>query len=422
MNKQTVFDERTSQSYTVVHHPSGLDVMVMEMPDFTSAVAAFATKYGSVNTEYRLNDGTLCRDPLGIAHFLEHKLFENEDCDAFKLYAETGANANAYTSFDKTVYLFDCSANFRPSLEILLNFVTHPYFTDESVAKEQGIIKQEILMCEDNPFRRVYFNLLQAVYKNNPIRYEIAGTVDSIAEISKDMLYRAYNSFYDLSNMVLCCAGNCKLDDVLEACDKFLKPCSNNAPKLILPNEPNTVYKPLIKENMSVGLPLFSVGYKVCPDTGESLCKKEYISAFLLDMIFGQTSRFYAEYSAKGLINSSFETETTSGNGFLVNALSGESKDPHAVYNAMNDELVRVKKEGLDESEFLAYKKTAYGAIVRELNSVGACNSMMLESHMRGYSAFAPSKILASLTFEETLSMLDMLLDPKTSALSVIEP
>lgn len=422
MLRETVYDKRTDKSYEIIHHSSGLDILVMEMQGFTSKAAMFATKYGSVNTEYRLPDGTISSDPLGIAHFLEHKLFENEDCDVFKLYAKTGANGNAYTSFDKTVYLFDCSENFSQSLEILLNFVTSPYFTEQSVEKEQGIIEQEILMCEDNPFRRAYFNLLQAIYNTHPVKYEIAGTTESIKQIDKDMLYRAYEHFYDLSNMVLCCAGSCKADEVISACDKILKPCRDNAPQQVIPNEPSQVARRVIKEKMAVGLPMFSVGYKVRPDSGENLCRKEFVSAFLLDMIFGQTSRFYTEYSEAGLINSRFESETTSGEGFFVNIVSGESKDPMRVYEAMNDEIRRVKREGLDRTDFEAYKKTAYGSSVREFNNVGACASLMLDSYMRGYSAFAPSQILASITYAETLNLIDELLNPDYSAISIIEP
>ncbi len=420
MNKQIITDSKTGQSYTKIIHPTGLTVMVMEMPDFTTSFAAFGTKYGSVNTTF-LSDGKTVTDPLGIAHFLEHKLFENEDCDAFAKYAKTGANANAYTSFDRTVYIFDTSDNFSESLEILLDFVQNPYFTEASVAKEQGIIDQEILMCEDSPFRRVYFNLLSAAYENHPVKYEIAGTVDSIKEITADTLYRAHREFYTLSNMVLCCAGNCTVDEVLSACDKLLKPTDTPAPEFISPDEPRKPHQPVITENMPVGVPMFSIGYKCLPAYGKELCRKEYISGFLLDLIFGQTSRFYAENTRSGLINSRFESETTSGDGYLINIFNGESKEPLKVLEAMNDEIRRIKREGLDESQFEALKKTAYGSLIRGLNSVSACAYMMLDAHMRDYSAFAPSDILKSITFEEVCHSIDELLNPDYSCISIIE-
>ncbi len=420
MTKRVITDPKSGQSYVEVIHPTGLKIMVMEKPDFTSSFAAFATRYGSVNTTF-LSDGELVTDPLGIAHFLEHKLFENEDCDAFAKYAKTGANANAYTSFDRTAYIFETSDNFRESLEILLDFVQNPYFTEASVAKEQGIIDQEILMCEDSPFRKVYFNLLKTAYKNHPVKYEIAGTVPSIKEITAETLYRAHREFYCLSNMVLCCAGNCTVDEVLATCDKMLKPDDTKAPEFISPDEPLLTDNPVIVEKMPVGVPMFSIGYKCKPCKGEELVRKEFISGFLLDLIFGQTSRFYAENTRSGLINSRFESETTSGDGYLINVISGESKDPRKVLELMNKEISRIKCEGLDESQFEALKKTAYGSSIRGLNSVSSCAYMLLDAHLRGYDAFAPTEILKSITFTEVCNAIDELLNPDYSCISIIE-
>lgn len=418
--KRLICDPKTGDSYYHIRHASGLDIFVMEMPGFTGSYAAFGTHYGSVHTDFISPSGEKARDPMGIAHFLEHKLFENEECDAYELYAETGANANAYTSFDKTVYLFECTDNFNDSLKILLESVTSPYFTDRSVEKEQGIIAQEILMCEDNPFRRVYFNLLKAAYHTHPVREEIAGTVGSISHIDKDTLYRAHEAFYDLSNMILCCSGNCNIDSIIAVADEVLKPAKNTAPKLVNCDEPRGVYQKRITEKMAVGLPMFAIGYKADPDEGVELCRKEYISAFLLDMIFGQTSRFYKENTENGLINSRFETETNSGDGFLINIISGESKDPDRVLELMNLEIGRIKREGLDQGEFDALKKTAYGSAIRGFNNVAACSSVMLESHMRGYDAYEPSRIIASITLDEVLSSIDDLLDTERTCISVI--
>ena len=226
--KQLVVNERTGEKYYYIKHPSGLSIYVMEMEGYNTAYALFGTKYGSINTTFKTKkDADYVTVPEGIAHFLEHKLFENEDCDVFELYAKTGASGNAYTSFNKTAYLFSCTSNFKESLSILLDFVQKPYFTQATVDKEQGIIGQEIKMCEDNPYRAVLFNLLKAVYYKHPIRIDIAGTVESIAKIDADLLYRCYNTFYNLHNMVLSVAGNCKVDDVLEVADKLLKPCED---------------------------------------------------------------------------------------------------------------------------------------------------------------------------------------------------
>ena len=190
--------------------------------------------------------------PEGIAHFLEHKLFENEDCDVFDLYAKTGANANAFTSFDKTCYFFSCSDNFKASLEILLSFVQSPYFTPESVAKEQGIIGQEIRMCDDDPGWRVFFNMLCGLYQKHPVRIDIAGTIESIAEITDDLLYRCYRTFYNLHNMVLAVAGKCTVDEVLEVADRLLKPCEDQKLETVFPEETLDIVREAVQSGHQV--------------------------------------------------------------------------------------------------------------------------------------------------------------------------
>ena len=420
--KQLITNERIGESYYKIKHPSGLTIYVMELKGFSGTCAMFGTKYGSINTRFKTKDDPdFITVPEG-AHFLEHKLFENEDCQVFELYAKTGASGNAYTSFDRTVYHFDCTENFRESLEILLDFVQKPYFTDESVAKEQGIIGQEIKMCEDNPYRRVYFNLLQAVYESHPVRIEIVGTVDSIAKIDTGLLYRCYNTFYNLNNMVLTVAGNCDVDEVLEVADRMLKPCENKELVTLFPDEPENVPRREIVQKMSLGTPLFSIGYKVRPSSGTEMLKNEFASAFLMSAIFGPTSRFYKENTESGLINSSFETETDDGEGYFMNAASGESENPRRVMELMNFEIGRVRREGLPREEFEEFRRARYGGIVRSFNNVSASASQLLASHLAGLDTFAPLDVLAEMTFEDVMSRLDTLLCPERCAISIIEP
>lgn len=422
-DKELIKNERTGESYYRIKHPSGLTIYVMELDGFSTTCAIFGTKYGSLNNIFKTDaDPDYVTVPDGIAHFLEHKLFENEDCQVFELFAKTGASANAFTTFNRTEYYFDCTDNFKESLEILLDFVQKPYFTKESVDKEQGIIGQEIKMCEENPYRRVFFNLLQAVYKNHPVRIEIAGTVDSIAKIDAELLYRCYNTFYNLNNMVLSVAGNCRVDEVLEVADKMLKPCEDKRLEAIFPEEPREVAKKETVQKMSVGVPLFSIGYKCDPCSGEEMLKNEYASAFLMSAIFGQTSRFYKENSESGLINQSFETETDDGDGYFMNAAAGESKDPRKVLELMNAEIERVKREGLSEEEFLEFKKCRYGMQMRVFNDISETAEQMASSHIAGIDVFKPIEILAELTFDDVMSRLDLLLDPERSAISIIEP
>ncbi|MBQ8724549.1 MAG: insulinase family protein, partial [Oscillospiraceae bacterium] len=285
--KQTVIkSEITGDEIIRIDHKSGLTIYVCEMEGFSTTEALFAAKYGSVNTKFKtVNDEDYCTVPEGIAHFLEHKLFENEDCDVFSLYAKTGANANAFTSFDKTAYLFSCSENYKESLEILLSFVQNPYFTKESVEKELGIIGQEIRMTNDNPGWRVFFNMLRGLYHEHPVKIDIAGTEESICRITPELLYRCYNTFYNLHNMVLSVAGNCKASEILEIADRLLKPCENLKLETVFPEEPLSIVTPEITDYAPVGAPIFHFGIKCAPKSGYENLKAEleaYIAALVI--------------------------------------------------------------------------------------------------------------------------------------------
>lgn len=418
-----VKNELTGAEYYYVKHPSGLSIYVMEMEGFSTAHALFGTKYGSVNTTFKTkNEDDFVTVPEGIAHFLEHKLFENEDSDVFELYAKTGASGNAYTSFGKTVYLFSCTDNFKESLSILLDFVQKPYFTEETVAKEQGIIGQEIRMCEDNPYRAGYFNLLRALYSKHPIRIEVAGTVESIAQINSDLLYRCYNTFYNLNNMVLCVAGNCKAEEVFEVADRLLKPCEDVGLQSVFPEEPEGIAKRETVTKMEVGIPLFNIGFKAKPCTGVELLRKEYASAFLMDMVFGPTSRFYAENMESGLINSSFESETLDGDGYFCNILSGESREPAKLRSAVVAEIERVRREGLSKQDFEDLKKAKYASAIRLFTSVQSYASLMLNAHMTDTKPFDAVEELKAMTFEDVMGYLNEIFDTENLAISVIEP
>ena len=220
MMKKQIFEGFADESYVKAVMPNGLQIYIMEKPQYSSSYAIYGTRYGSIDTKFSKDDSEMITVPEGIAHYLEHKLFEGEDGDAFSKYAKTGASANAFTSFDRTCYLFSCSDNFYENLDILLNFVQSPYFTKENVEKEQGIIGQEIRMYDDNPGWRVMFNLLKGMYHTHPVRIDIAGTVESIAQIDADLLYKCYETFYNPANMFICLVGNIDTDKTLKQIEK----------------------------------------------------------------------------------------------------------------------------------------------------------------------------------------------------------
>lgn len=421
--KKVIENERTGEKYTFVKHPSGLNIYIWKMEGFSTTDAYFGTKYGSINTRFKTNkDDDFVDVPEGIAHFLEHKLFENEDCDVFDLYAKTGANANAYTSFDQTVYLFSCSDKYLESLEILLSFVQKPYFTQATVDKEQGIIGQEIKMCQDSPDRQAYFNLLKCLYVNHPVKVDIAGTVESIAKIDADLLYRCYHTFYNLNNMVLCIAGNVDEDDVLKVCDEQLKPCEDIKLETAFPEEPAEVAMKEYTEKMTVATPIFNMGFK-CPSfSGMELLKMETCASLIMQLILGSISPLYKELIEHGLINSQFGTEVFCGDGFFSCICGGESKNPSEVMKRIIAEVERVKREGLDKERFDIIKKSRYGASIRGFNNTENCVSLLLNADFAGIGAFDVIEVLANTTFEDITNALNVLFDSDKAAISVVEP
>lgn len=414
---------QAGESCLYVRHESGLAVYIMEMPGFHTAHALFGTKYGSVNTRFRLKgEADYAEVPEGIAHFLEHKLFENEDCDAFAQYAKTGANANAYTSFDRTCYLFSCSENFSESLEILLSFVQSPYFTPESVAKEQGIIGQEIRMTDDDPGWRLLFNLLRGMYHNHPVKIDIAGTVESIAKIDAPLLYRCYNTFYNLHNMVLSVAGNVNAEEVLAICDRLLKPCENQGLLQVFPEEPDTVVQKEIFDSLPVGAPIFNLGFKLRPRSGQELIRLEQAVYLAVQTVFGPTSDFYRELTEQGYINSEFAVESPfSGDGFFAVIIGGESRDPGYVRDRIFAELEKAKREGIRREDFEMVKRSLYGSMIRSCNNVEANASNMLGAFMSGTRPFDSIRALADVTWEESFRILCEELDPEKAVLSVVQ-
>ena len=422
MEKNILTSPVTGDSCIHVKHKSGLDIYICEMPEFSSVEALFGTKYGSVNTMFRMRDDKdYTTVPEGIAHFLEHKLFENEDCDVFELYAKTGACGNAFTSFDKTCYLFSCSKNYQESLKILLDFVQKPYFTKESVDKEQGIIGQEIKMTNDNPEWRVFFNMLRCMYHNHPVKIDIAGTVESIAEIDADLLYKCYYTFYNLNNMVLSVAGNITADEVLAICDECLKPCEDKGLESVFPDEPETIVQSEIYEKQEVGTPIFHIGYKCRPASGEERLRKSMAASVASSLLTDASSEMFRRLLIEGTINSSFGSEVFVGDGFFSVIFSGESADPEKVRDSLCEEVDRIVREGISEKDFQRIRKSAYGLMVRDLNNVESVANLMINAHMEGVSPYDAVNVLSEMKCSDVYEFIRSELCRDRLVLSVIE-
>ena len=422
MEKEIITGSRTGDSCIHVRHSSGLDIFICEMKGFSSIEALFGTKYGSVNTMFRTSaDREYTTVPEGIAHFLEHKLFENEDCGVFELYARTGASGNAFTSFDKTCYLFSCSKNYEDNLRILLDFVQKPYFTKENVDKEMGIIGQEIKMTNDNPEWRVFFNMLSGMFREHPVKTDIAGTVESIAHIDAELLYKCYNTFYNLNNMVLSIAGNISADKVLEICDECLRPCEDNGLETVFPDEPAEIVRAEIREKLPVGASIFDLGYKCAPRSGREMLRAAAAASVISSLLSDPAQPMCERLLKEGIVNSTFGGEVFYGSGYFTLNFSGESDRPETVREAIFAEIDRLVAEGIDEKDFQRIKKSSYGMLIRELNNVEAVANLMLNSYMEGVGPYDAIDMLSELTADDVAELMRSELRRDRCVLSVIE-
>lgn len=413
----------TGDKYYKVHHKSGLTIYIYPKKGFKSTSALFGAKYGSINTTFVKDNGEQVVVPDGIAHYLEHKLFECEDGDAFVKYAKTGASANAFTSFDKTCYLFSCADNFEESLKILLEFVQEPYFTEETVQKEQGIIGQEIRMYDDDPSWRVMFNLLGAMYHTHPVKIDIAGTVESIAEITPQKLYDCYNGFYNLNNMALVVVGgSAKLDLIMEMADEYLKDSPAKDVNSTFPTEPEGVVTDYVEQKFPVSVPMFHLGFKEDVKK-ERLTNKEMAeSAILLFAVASGSSELYQMLEDKGLINNTFDYEHFEGPYYSSVFFGGESTNPKEASRIIREYIDNLRKTGVSKADFDIAKKAVYGEGVSSLNRNETIANIIMDGDFSDREIFNYFEEVKTTTLEDVNKRLIEQLDSSKSSLSVILP
>ncbi|MBP0966129.1 MAG: insulinase family protein, partial [Oscillospiraceae bacterium] len=360
-------------------HDSGLEIRVMEMPAFSTSYAQFGTRFGSVHRKFRCaGDAAYTEMPAGIAHYLEHKLFENPDSSISAAFSRLGARDNAYTDFDRTVYYFQTQQHFYEALALLLEFVQQPGFTPESVEKERGIIAQELRECLDDPADQVFFQLLGGLYPEHPVHMDVLGTEESIRQITPDMLYACHDLFYHPQNMVLCCAGNVQAEKVLRLADRLIRRRAPLPAELFCYPEPPPAGRLLRKKRMPVGKTQFSVGFRSRPESGRTRLRESLLASLTAELLTGSSSSLYQRMLADGLINDTFTTDCFAGSGWFVTLAEGESDAPETVLDALCEEIRRVKREGADRILFETLKRAAYGDTVIGMNHPEAvCNAML---------------------------------------------
>ena len=420
--KQFEFSQVGEQMYRE-KLPNGLTVFVFPKPEFQKGYAFFATNYGGMDMRFCL-DGEWHDTPAGVAHFLEHKMFDTKDGNALQDLAANGASPNAFTSSAITGYYFESTEKFEENLRILLSFVSVPWFTQESVDKEQGIIGQEIGMIEDDPEWKVFMNLMAALYQNHPIRVSVAGSVESISHITADTLYACHKAFYDPANMVLCVAGPVDPQHICQVAREILpKEAGPIAAKDYGPQEPPRAAQALIEEKMEVSTPIFQLGYKgdALPQ-GEERLRRQLVGELALEVLLGSSSPLYAKLYREGLINRNFSYGCESYPGCFFLCAGGESKDPEAVREAVADEAGRIGRDGVDGKLWERVKKGVYGNKVRGLNSFENLCVGQAQAFFAGYDFLDFAGLFASIAKEEAESLIGDWITGERTALSVVRP
>ena len=414
-----------NEEYFYVKHPSGLSIYVYPKRGYSSNYAIIGTNFGSINNKFReVGQESYVVVPDGIAHYLEHKLFASEQGDAFELFAKTGASANAYTSFDKTAYLFSCTENFEQSLNILLDFVQSPYFTKENVEKERGIIGQEIKMYEDDPEWSVLINLLNAMYHNHPVKNDIAGSIESISTISPDLLYTCYDYFYNLNNMTLCVVGDFDVDKIFTIIDKKLKYSKPVTVERYFLPEPNCIVKNFVSKKFDIKSSIFSLGFK---DKSESINKvtteQMVYTDIIINILSSPSSDLYNELLKRNLINiSTFSSEYFEGPGYSSIIFSGESSNCEKTADVIKNFINKIHKQGIKNEDFERAKRAVYGRSVSLFDKIKNIANVLLDFDFSGRNLFEYVQILQNATIGKANARLSEQLICDNSALSVAVP
>lgn len=414
--------DRVGESLLHTTLENGLAIYVIPKPEFAKSYAFFAVDYGGMDLSFSL-DGKPCNTPAGVAHFLEHKMFDMPDGNAMQAFAARGASNNAFTSSAMTAYHYSCTDSFYENLRTLLSFVLTPYFSAESVQKEQGIIGQEIGMYDDDPDYKCYVNLLDCLYHTHPLRNSVLGTVESISHITDATLYNCHSAFYSPSNMVLCCAGDVDMEKVTELAKELCPASAPSVKRAEAGNEPSCVKLSEKSERMSVSLPQFLLGLKLDPPTDGS---GELLLPMLADvacsLVAGPSSALYTQLYAEGLINSGFGCGAETVPGAAYAYFSGESRDPAAVRERILQEAQRIVCDGADEALLRRIVRSSYGTEVRGLNSMENICYNQAEAHFRGYEYFSFPELYDALDTDRVINFIREFFSEQRVALSVISP
>lgn len=428
MKLEKIYNDIVKETLYCGKHKSGLSVYVMPKEGYSKSYAVFGTHFGSIDRKFITPGQTEFTEiPDGVAHFLEHKMFEQPDGgNVFESYARHGANANAYTSFNLTAYLFESAQDIIENLGILIDFVRQPYFTEENVAKEQGIIGQEIGMYDDDPDWRLMMNFLSSMYSEHPVNRDIAGTVESISKITKDTLYQCYNTFYNLSNMVLFVIGDVSPEAVASCVEEHITETEPFTQEIVRDygNEKPQVLRSEITQKLSVSVPMFMFGFKDtdCGYDGKALLKKSLELSIIARAIFGKSGELYTKLYDGGYILGELGVEVESEKDYGFTMLSGESNNPAEVKRIVLEHLAEVTDKGISKDDFERIKRSIWGQYIKQFNNINAVAHGFMSNTFNNIGVFDFVEVIDTVTLDDVNKRFKEQFTPELSVLSVVEP
>ena len=408
---------------------NGLTVMIIPKPGIQKKYMIWGTNYGSNESVFVVpGEENKTEVPNGVAHFLEHKLFEQENgTNSLDVLTALGVEANAYTTNDHTAFLFECTDNFYEAMDELMDYVQHPYFTDENVEKEKGIIGQEIMMYDDYPEWRVYLNAINSMYHNNPVKIDIVGTIESISKIDKDILYKCYNTFYNPSNMALVICGDFEPKEIIKEVKKrLIDTKASGEIKRIYPDEPEDIVQEKIEQKFEVSTPLYTIGIKDKMDeksksNKSEIVKKHIAMEILLNLLIGRSSNLYKELYNEGLIFGQPSLEYEFSRNYAHALITGQSNKPEEVYEKFKQQVDKIKTEGINKNDFERIKKMIYGGYVKEYNDVSDISRMFLADYFKGINSFDYLEEIDGINVEYLEQILKDVFKEEKMVLSVVK-
>lgn len=420
--------EFLDEKYTYIKHKSGLSIYVFPKDRITSC-AILATEYGSVdNCFYDNKEKKYIKVPEGIAHFLEHKMFDNEDgTNVDDAFSELGADPNAYTSWEETGYFFTCSDNFYQSLDLLIGFVMNPYFTESSIEKEQGIIGQEIAMDDDDPYSRCYMNMVAGLYERNPVRLNVVGSEESISKINAELLYKCHRTFYNPANMVLIVCGKVDLDKVLDTVDNNVSGIEGRSADSVIrkyPGERKRAFQSRVSCRMHIERPMFCIGFKDsnAPSDNISRRRRQIIAELVMGVIFSNSGELYSDLFKRGIMTTPFNYGEEYGKTYSFCYAGGECDDPELLMGEITSKIEKIRRHGLNAADFERRRKMTFASDIKIYDSTWDIANALFDNAFWSVDIFSDSKTVEEITLDEANSYVKEIFRKDKISFSVVYP